>query len=366
MFRQLLGFTASIICAATTGAAETAYHPDFRPDLLKASPAVEQNQVLVLGSPHLEEMPDNFKPPMLEPLLQRLALWKPEAIAVETLSGLQCDAMRRYPFRYRSMIEDYCVDTREANNATGLDVPSANVEAERLLAILAASATPAQRRRLAAVLLAAGEPASAQVQWIRLPEAERIVADGLSPKMVERLNANLVRSNEITLVAATLAARLGMERVWAVDDHTADFPTPDNQQSERMQALMRAWDNPDTKARLQEAENHEAGSIKPGGVMAMYRAYNRRDYPDQAFRSDFGAALTEPSPQHFGRAYLGYWETRNLRMVANIRDVLAQRAGGTRLLAIVGASHKGYCEAYLNLMHDVRLVDAQVVLHADD
>ncbi len=38
-------------------------------------------------------------------------------------------------------------------------------------------------------------------------------------------------------------------------------------------------------------------------------------------------------------------------MVANMRDVLGQHPG-TRMLTIVGASHKGYYEAYLNLMHD--------------
>jgi predicted esterase YcpF (UPF0227 family) len=48
-------------------------------------------------------------------------------------------------------------------------------------------------------------------------------------------------------------------------------------------------------------------------------------------------------------------------MVSNIRDVLAQRPG-TRLLAIVGASHKGYYEAYLNQMHDVQLIDTDFVL----
>lgn len=79
------------------------------------------------------------------------------------------------------------------------------------------------------------------------------------------------------------------------------------------------------------------------------------------YRSDFGAALTERSPQGFGRSYVGYWETRNLRMVANIRDVLG-RYPGTRMLAIVGHSHKGYYEAYLDKMHDVRLADAEGVL----
>lgn len=87
----------------------------------------------------------------------------------------------------------------------------------------------------------------------------------------------------------------------------------------------------------------------------------RHSPPLLAYQSDFGAALREPSPQAFGRSYVGYWETRNLRMVANIRDVLGEHPG-SRLLAIVGASHRGYYEAYLNQMHDVRLVDANVLL----
>nr|WP_274604265.1 DUF5694 domain-containing protein [Sphingomonas sp. CFBP 13706] len=62
-----------------------------------------------------------------------------------------------------------------------------------------------------------------------------------------------------------------------------------------------------------------------------------------------------------GASYVGYWETRNLRMVANIREVLG-RAPGTRLVAIVGASHKPYYEAYLNQMRDVKLVDVEPVL----
>ncbi|KAG1247779.1 hypothetical protein G6F66_015533 [Rhizopus arrhizus] len=44
-------------------------------------------------------------------------------------------------------------------------------------------------------------------------------------------------------------------------------------------------------------------------------------------------------------------------MVANMRDVLGLHPG-SRMLAIVGASHKGYYEAYLNQMHDVQLVSA--------
>jgi hypothetical protein len=48
-------------------------------------------------------------------------------------------------------------------------------------------------------------------------------------------------------------------------------------------------------------------------------------------------------------------------MASNIRDAIAAQPGG-RTLVIVGASHKGYLEAYLNQMHDVRIVDALQVL----
>ncbi|WP_315385866.1 DUF5694 domain-containing protein [uncultured Stenotrophomonas sp.] len=342
---------------STTALAGTPeYRPSFHPDQLKGPPAGRPNQVLVLGSPHLSALPKTFAPDQLEPLLSRLEAWKPEAIAVEAVSGLQCDFMRRNPARYAESVASYCMDTGPAQSATGLDVPAANAEAERLLASWPASPTAAERRRLAAVWLAAGERNSAVVQWLRLPTVERTAADGLTPELVSYLDKRLQRNDESVLVGATLAARLGLERVWAVDDHTADSPTPKDVEKASVEAIMKAWDNPYTKARADADAALQANLGKPGAMLALYRDYNAPGAALQAYHSDFGAALTEPSPQAFGRGYVGYWETRNLRMVANIRDVLGQ-APGKRLLAIVGASHKGYYEAYLNQMHDVQLVD---------
>jgi hypothetical protein len=88
---------------------------------------------------------------------------------------------------------------------------------------------------------------------------------------------------------------------------------------------------------------------------------NERSQARLVFDGDFGAALEEGSPQQFGRNYVGYWETRNLRMASNIRDAIAGQPG-SRTLVIVGAAHKGYLEAYLNQMHDLRIVDALQVL----
>jgi hypothetical protein len=319
---------------------------------------------MVLGTAHLSSLPDDFSPNLLTPLLDRLASWRPTAIATEDVSGLQCDSLRRYASRYADTVASYCADPAAGFRATGLDVPSANAEVERLLAAWPVEPAPAQRRHLAALFLAAGERGSALVQWLRLPEAQRRSGNGLDDELVAMLTKLKGRRNETFLVAATLAVRLGHERLWSVDDHSADSADPADpaELKARGDAIERAWDNPATGTRREQDARLDKNVSRPGGILALYRALNAPEAINLVYPSDFGAALIEPSPQQFGRNYLGYWETRNLRMVANIRDVLARRPG-TRLLALVGASHKGYYEAYLNQMHDVRLIDTATLLH---
>jgi len=331
----------------------------FEPSRLKGPAAGAPNEVVVLGTPHLRGLPATFQPASLRLLADRLAAWRPDTIAIEALSGPQCAFLRQYPERYRETVADYCWDPAPARAATGLDVPAATVESERLLATWPAAPTPAQRRRLAAVFLAGGERASALVQWLRLPDAERHAGDGLDATLVTLLDQLRTRRNEDTLIAAPLAAALGLERVVAMDDHTADAPIAD--EAAYGAALTAAWNNPATTQRRRIDEALDAKLGTPDGVLALYRALNASDQAKLVFDSDFGAALNEPSPQRFGRAYVTYWETRNLRMAANIRAAAGAQPGG-RALVIVGASHKWYLEAYLNQTHDVRIVDIQPLL----
>ena len=358
----LFALTLAALFGATATASAQDYRQAFHPEQLKGPPAGALNEVLVIGTPHLSNL-QGFKAETLTPLLDRLAAWKPTAIATEDLSGLQCDSLRRYPSRYASTVETYCWNPAPANEATGLDVPAANAEAERLLGDWPGQPSAAQRRHLAAVFLAAGERGSALVQWLRLAPEDRIAGEGLTDALVTMLNRIKDRPNETYLISAPLAAQLGLERLWSVDDHSADTPDPTDPAEKKAfeETIMGAWDNPASTAR--RAEDGRLGALlgEEGGLIQVYRAYNAPETSQQAYLSDFGATFVEPSPQAFGRRYLGFWETRNLRMVANMRDVLG-RYPGTKMLTIVGASHKGYYEAYLDQMHDVRLIDPEVVL----
>ena len=358
---RLLCLLIAILLSGTAGAQHVT--PDFEPGKWKGPAAGAASEVLVLATHHLAQLPKTFDPAGVNLVMDRLAAWRPHAIAVEAVSGAQCDFMRRYPRRYPRRYADtfktYCWDTAPAKAATGLDAGAATEEVDQLLATWPAAPTPAQRRHLAALFLAAGERTSALVQWLRLPAAERRAGDSLDSALVETIVKLEQSPNERYLIGARLAARLGHERVLAMDDHTADRPDEDHKAY--AEALAKAWNNPATAERTRVGQAHEKDLGTAQGLLAMYRADNAPGQGKLIFDSDFGAAMNEPSPQCYGRGYLGYWETRNLRMASNIRDVMGIRPG-ERMLVIVGASHKAYLDAYLHQMHDIRIVDAAALL----
>jgi hypothetical protein len=349
------------LISGTTLAAEN-FKPKFDPSQLKGPEAGIANEVLVLGTAHLSQLPANFDPKSLAPLITRLETWKPQIITVEAVSGAQCDYMRRYNARYADTVKSYCWDPTPARDATGLEVPAAVAEVERLLAAWPLSPTPGERRHLAAVFLAAGERTSALVQWLRLPLAEQQTGDGLNATLVTLLQKLVTKRDEKYLIAAPLAARLGLERVYATDDHTADSAATDEaDQKAANEIIQRLWDNPATAKRKTESDALESKLGSSEGLLALYRAYNKPEQALLVYQSDFGAAMKDRSAQQYGRNYVGYWEARNLRMVSNIRDIVGITPG-KRTLTIVGAAHKGYFEAYLNMMHDVKLVDTDTIL----
>lgn len=349
-------FLAAVICVPAHADAPPAAR--FDPGALKLQKG-PSNDVLVLGTLHLSQLPKSFDLSRLSLLNERLAGWRPDAIAIEALSGLQCAYMHAYPQRYDDAAKTYCYDTTAARAATGLDVVAATAQAERLLAAWPAAPSAAQRRALASIFLAGGERASALVQWLRLPVEERRAGDGLSEPLVAEINSLQGQRNENYQIAAVLAAKGGLERVHGMDDHTADM-FPDDAKA-YVKAIRKAWDNPFSAERKRIHAGLDGQLNTPAGVLAAYRAYNGRAEADLAFRGDFGAALEEPSPQRYGRNYVASWEVRNLRMASNIREIMAARPG-MRTLVIVGASHKGYLEAYLSQMHDVRIVSADEIL----
>ncbi|NIJ76213.1 hypothetical protein FHT08_001261 [Xanthomonas campestris] len=331
---------------------------------LDAEMAAPRTQVLVLGSVHLSQLPkgSDIRAARLQPLMDRLAAYAPTIITTEDLSGETCDLMRRHPAVY--LPEDtttYCPDTGEAARATGLDVPAALGQVRVALRSLPSAPTPAQRRHLAALFLASGEPPSALVQWLQLAPAEQRSGDGLDAALVARLRSMEQRPNESYQIAARLAARLGLQRVHPADDHTGDNVDLGDPAAYG-KAIQAAWDKAAPRARAMR--EHEDQLASRGKLLELYRAINLPASQQLAIAVDFRAALSEGSPQHYGYRYMSGWEIRNLRMVSNVRASFAEQPGA-KVLAVVGAMHKPWFDNWLGQLQGVDIVDAAQVLGAD-
>lgn len=325
--------------------------------VLDASMVGPRAQVLVLGSVHLSGMETDAG--AMEPLLERLAAFKPDVITIENIAGEGCDLLARYPDVYPpDNVAPYCTDNSAAKKATGLDVPAATAAANKTLAQWPAQPTAAQRRHLAALFLAAGDPSSAVVQWLQLPQAEQHAGDGLDDALVAILVKRGTRNNESDRVAARLAARLGLQRVYPIDDHTGDNVTVADEDAYGA-AIQKAWETGRPKAKA--IREREQALQKSGDMLALYRYINTPEVLRIAIDADFGAAMRDPSPQHYGQLYVAGWETRNLRMVSNIRAAFRERPGA-RVLSVVGSSHKPWFDDLLARMQGVDVVDAGKVL----
>ncbi|WP_422017599.1 DUF5694 domain-containing protein [Roseateles sp.] len=310
-------------------------------------------QVLVLGTVHLKGLSGKpLDPDSLAPLLQKLAAFRPDVITVEQQSGEECDAARRFKSRYDGGYN--CASTDAAQAATGLDIPAASEAIDTTLKTWPRQPSAAQRRRLAALFLAAAEEPSALAQWLQLPAAERREGDGLDAALAQRLGQLMQSQSESLLIGARLAARLGLPRVHAIDNHTGDnLQVPDEKRF--WAAVQASWaaGYPDRKAR----EATTAALARADDLLPLYRFLN-----DPANMGIDGWGGVQPSMQHrtperFPEMWVAGWDIRNLRMVANIRETFRERPGA-RVLTIVGAAHKPWFDHWLAQLQGVSVVNA--------
>jgi hypothetical protein len=317
-----------------------------------------RSQVLVLGTVHLRYMPASFNPASLDSLLDKLARFKPEIITVETQSGEECDLFARHPEVHGSAYN--CISTNVAKEATGLDIPAAIAQVNKTLKTWPKQPTAAQRRQLAALFMAAGDGASAFVQWLQLSDSERHTDEGLNAALVEQLTKMGKLKDEQLQVAARLAARLGLQRVYATDNHTGDNIDIEKEQvKEYAEALTQAWK--EGRNELDQLEKQSASLKEASDLLPLYRHINSKKFQAITADAEVRSPMRSKSSKGYPQMWVAGWEIRNLRMIANIRETFRERQGA-RVLSIVGSSHKPWYDSWLSQLQGVDTVDAMEIL----
>jgi len=354
-----------ILALVPLAASDALAQPSFDPRAYQRRLVGQPTQVLIFGTAHLSGTPEGWDSAVLEPLLGKLAAYRPDVISIEALSGPAIRTLWNYRGVFGETARTYggrtMILAAAGSAGTNLDMPEAEAEVRRLLRDWPAQPTPAQRRRLAAIFAAAGDPHSALVQWWRLPSAERRAEDGVHPTLLAFLNEYDQRRNENHLLGSRLAVRLNLERVHPTDSQDDDTLSPDQMKifaSEIFEPMVEAFkSDPSLKPMMEATEHLRSGEE----VLATYRMLNRPATGQAQADTEWLRMLDRPTKGDVGRMRAGGWEVRNLRMAANIREAAASAPGG-RVLVIVGAGHKPWLEAYLGMMSDIKLVDAETVL----
>ena len=162
-------------------------------------------------------------------------------------------------------------------------------------------------------------------------------------------------------IAASLAVRLGHERLYPTDSQEEDVFTPDEAAAFYDEVFPVLVERLNADPAL--AERGRASRMTDAeATLAQYRLLNDAAINERSSAGEWLGAMDRETPDDVGRKRVAAWEARNLRMAANIREASARAPGG-RVLVVVGAAHKVWLEAYLGMMSDVEIVSTDEVLY---
>lgn len=320
-------------------------------------------KIMVLGTAHLSNAEEGWDPAVLDLLLDRLAEFAPDIITIENQPGPAAYKLWAYRASSPETAATYAGVALEMAMAAGLaldmDMPQAEAVLREALAKLSDNPPPAERRRLAALFAAAGDPYSALVQWWHLPPAERVAGDNISRRLAARLDELGQKNEEGVLLGVKLAVRLGLQRVYQTDSQEDDVFTA--QEADIFaHSVFPSLVQTITADPLVGQRGKVAEMTTPQATLDAYRRLNDPLIEQRLAELEWLGVINRPTEQDVGRKRMAAWEARNLRMAANIRESAARAPGG-KVLVIVGATHKLWLEAYLGLMSDIEIVSTKGV-----
>jgi hypothetical protein len=316
-------------------------------------------RILVLGTFHLSQIKDRFDPAYLDSLLERLVAFHPSAIAVESLPGDYISSLegqsQNSPL-VQEVLAGFADKQRKLGHAAQARLQTdsfrAAAEAEKRLAgdpIL-------NRPALVMWLLAAYNMPSAVLQWGFLPPAEKASQTDVPPETAAALDEALRQVNEVPALANRLAARLGLTRLYPVDDFE------DLGAFGRIEAVLEKEyaGNPLLKAIAgspvySEDKRRLEAALTGRDLLPVYRALNSPAFARADIEAQWGVFLRTRFPGGEDRARLALWENRNLKIAARIQAVCSAYPG-RNVLVIYGAAHKPFLENYLGRMMNTEIV----------
>lgn len=325
-------------------------------------PEAERTRVMILGSWHLREIQGEFEPEMVDGLIRVLKEFAPDLVAVESRRPEDIAAMKALGGPYDRVLAQYAASISERGERVrarlGITRQDAVQRQEALLAANREVGGLSEDDRLDLVLhsVAAYDHYTALLQWSYLDPDQRASAERMPDGLAESLDQNLELADESVSIGLRLAHELGHPKLHPIDEQMSEAI----QSLEESQALMAAWEETGIMDRVMATYEEILDepldrAVESGDLLPFYLYLNSPDYQVADLEGQWAPFLEEGVDPVHGRTRLARREVRDLRIAANIRQIAA-RHPGSKVLVVIGASHKSFLESYLAPMMDMEFV----------
>ncbi len=332
---------------------------------------VEAGRLLVLGSPHLsQEFPEDFDPEWLDGLREVLKDFSPDVVAVEVLRPRDILTKRHLDDRrddwdvVLDMFASGVISRAEAVREHGEMSWAAARQAQRglLEGVEADGLDPEDRRKLIAASLASYDYHTGLLHWAQLEESARQPGQGLDESSVDALNNALGASNEAVQLGVLLAAELGLNKIYQIDDQfSLGIQSMEDHQA-LQESLQKTDIHSEVAAVYKEATKPAMEKLQEDGdLLPLYRQLNSREYAELDIGTQWAAFFDERLDEDLARTRMARREARDLSIAANIREASAHYPGKD-VLVVIGASHRPFLESYLSDMTDLDIIQLEQLL----
>lgn len=319
------------------------------------SQALKKTQILILGTPHLEQL-DNFQAPYLDKVLDRLQTMQFDAVAVEKMPAeLLFDISNRKEDHWQDLfnsVNNYFEFGFSHQKSIDLSFEEAQKNITELQ--LKKSLSEADRISLINSFICVYDIWSATLHYKQLDDKS-----SLSKNVIELLDKLSNTKNEINTIALEIATSGQLNQIHYIDnlqDETIllnEFPDFLSDYETNAQSINELLNQSGFYDEITALENE---AINNKNLYQLYKFYNSNEYMSKDFEAQWALWFKTNFKSKTDRSRYALWEMRNLSITANILRVVASNPE-KKILVVIGAAHKSFIEKYLRQIPDIELLE---------
>lgn len=317
--------------------------------------SLKKTQVLILGTPHLEQL-EKFQTPYLKKVLDSLQTKQFEVVAIENmpielLFDIKSRKEAHWQDLYNSLSKFIEVGQSHQKNINISFDDAKNKIVELHLKI---TLTDTDRIEYINSYICIYDIWSATLHYKSLTDKSK-----LSKTVIDLLEEQSNATNEINTVALEIAKTSKLNQIHYIDnlqDETIllnEFPKFMSEYQSNTKSINELLNQSNFYKTVTSLENE---AINKRDLYPLYKFYNSNEYMTKDFEGQWALWFKTNFNSKTDRSRYSLWEMRNLSITSTILRLIASNPE-KKILVIIGASHKSFIEKYLKQIPDIELLE---------